>query len=104
MEDGADGRGWVVQHELVCEAGRRRTTGTGGPYALVEQTLWRANPKDEKDERGVRCFVMYGYADPAVLIYDHNIGGGIAWTGPLAGEGGGCAGGGCAGGALFAGV
>jgi len=77
--------GWYSTNSFVKLDGGR-ATGTGGPYALVEQTLWRANPKDEKDERGVRCFVMYGYADPAVLIYDHNIGGGIAWTGPLPGR------------------
>ena len=61
-------------------------SGTGAPYALVEQSLWRANPADEHDNRGVTFFLMYGYADPAIAPFDHNLGGGIAWTGPVPGR------------------
>ncbi len=57
--------------------------GTGGPYALLDQSLWRANPHDPNDARGISLFLMYGYADPALIQYDYNIGGGISWTGPL---------------------
>jgi porin len=77
--------GWYSTNTFAKLDGGR-ATGTGGPYALAEQTLWRANPKDEKDERGVRCFLMYGYADPAISIFDHSFGGGISWTGPLPGR------------------
>ena len=42
-----------------------------------------ANPKESTDARGIGLFVMGGTADPAILQYDYNIGGGIAWTGPL---------------------
>jgi porin len=60
-----------------------RANGTGGTYVLLDQAIWGANPKDEQDARGVSFFVMYGYADPAILLYDHNLGGGVAWTGPI---------------------
>jgi porin len=58
-------------------------SGTGAPFALLEQAIWRANPHDDRDVRGVSAFVMYGYADPVITVIDHNIGGGIAWIGPL---------------------
>ena len=60
-----------------------QASGTGGPYALVEQALWRAAPMNEDDARGISVFLMYGYADPTILAYDHNIGGGISWAGPI---------------------
>ena len=31
---------------------------------------------------------MYGYADPTILPYDHNLGGGLAWLGPVPGRSG----------------
>jgi porin len=78
--------GWYSTNRFARLDGGRRATGTGAPYALLDQTLWRANPKDEKDARGLAMFLMYGYADPAILIYDHNLGGGVAWTGPIPGR------------------
>jgi len=60
------------------------TSGTSGPYALIDQAVWRANPQDDKDARGIGVFAMWGWADPAILQYDHNIGGGVTWTGPIA--------------------
>jgi porin len=77
--------GWYSTNQFARLDGGR-ATGTGAPYALLDQAVWRASPKDEKDTRGVGVFVMYGYADPAILIYDHNIGGGVAWTGPIPGR------------------
>jgi porin len=77
--------GWYSTNQFARLDGGR-ATGTGAPYVLLDQAVWRASPKDEKDTRGVGVFVMYGYADPAILIYDHNIGGGIAWTGPIPGR------------------
>jgi len=61
-------------------------TGTGAPYAFLEQTLWRANTSDDNDQRGVTLFLMYGDADPAIVPFDHNLGGGLAWTGPIPGR------------------
>jgi porin len=63
-----------------------RATGTGGPYLLLDQAVWRASPDDDKDPRGISLFLMYGYADPAILIYDQSFGGGVSWTGPLPGR------------------
>jgi porin len=77
--------GWYSTNTFARLDGSR-ATGTGGPYALLDQTLWRANPKDEHDARGITGFLMYGYADPAILSLDHSFGGGIAWTGPLPGR------------------
>jgi porin len=77
--------GWYSTNDFARLDGRR-VTGTGGPYLLLDQALWRANAKDENDSRGVSLFVMYGYTDPAILSYDHNLGGGVAWTGPVAGR------------------
>ena len=56
--------------------------GSGAPYAILDQAVWRENPGDDQDKRGLDLFLMYGYADPGILLYDRNIGGGIAWTGP----------------------
>jgi porin len=77
--------GWYSTNRFARLDGGR-ATGTGAPYALLDQAVWRANPKDEKDGRGVSAFLMYGYADPAILFYDHNVGGGVSWTGPIAGR------------------
>ncbi len=64
-------------------AAGRQVTGTGGPYLLLDQTIWRADPKSEKDGPNIAVFLMYGYGDPTILPYDHGIGGGLAWTGAL---------------------
>ena len=77
--------GWYsTNHVTRLDGGR--VTGTGGPYALLEQCLWRANAKDTNDSRGVNIFLMYGYADPTILPYDHSAGGGVSWTGPIPGR------------------
>jgi porin len=74
--------GWYSTNTFERLAGGEQS-GTGGPYFLVDQALWLANPKDNSDARGVGAFVMGGYADPSILQYDYNIGGGVTWTGPL---------------------
>jgi len=68
--------GWYSTNHFKRLDGRD-ADGTGAPYALLEQTLWRANSAEAHDPRGISIFVMYGYADPAILAYDHNLGGGI---------------------------
>lgn len=77
--------GWYSTNQFNCLNGTT-ATGTGGPYALLDQCLWRADPKNQRDPRSLNLFIMYGYADPAILTYDHNIGGGLAWTGPIPGR------------------
>jgi porin len=57
--------------------------GTQGFYAVLDQTLWRSNPADIKDQRGISFFAQYGYADPSVSLFEQHIGGGVIWTGPL---------------------
>ena len=75
--------GWYSTNQFTRLDGRQ-ATGTGGPYALIDQALWRTNPKDDHDARGIGLFLMYGYGDPAILPVDHNLGAGLSWTGPIA--------------------
>jgi porin len=74
--------GWYSTNDFARLDGGK-VSGTGGPYALLEQSLWRARPQDPNDPRGISLFLMYGYADPTILQLDYNIGGGVSWTGPL---------------------
>lgn len=74
--------GWYSTNRFARLDGST-ATGTGGPYALLEQTIWREDTKNVEDAREIDLLLMYGYADPSILTYDHNIGGGISWTGPL---------------------
>jgi porin len=77
--------GWYSTNDFArLDGGEAR--GTGGPYALLEQSLWRANSADSDDARGIGMFVMYGSADPAIVQFAHNIGGGITWTGAIPGR------------------
>jgi porin len=57
--------------------------GTGGFYALAEQTLWHQKYYIPTDPVGITAFLQYGYADPAVSPVEHHVGGGLLWTGPL---------------------
>jgi len=59
---------------------------TGGFYLLLDQTLWLENPGDPEDGQGIGLFLQYGYADADVSMIEHHGGGGIAWTGPIAGR------------------
>lgn len=60
--------------------------GTSGPYVYASQTLWKANPGDENDDRAVGIFAQYGYADPSVSLAEHHVGAGIVWLGPIPGR------------------
>ena len=64
--------------------GTRR--GTGGPYLVLDQTLYRENPADAEDPQGVGFYLQYGYADPSVSETDHFGGAGAIWTGALPGR------------------
>jgi len=68
--------GWYSTNSFTRLDGHQ-ADGTGGPYALFEQTLWRSNPQS------LTLFLMYGYGDPSILPYDHNLGAGLAFTGPI---------------------
>lgn len=88
LANGRDGRlGVGVWHHT---ADFERLTGTGhsisgstGPYVTVDQALWRKNPADKDDTRGIGAFFQYGYADPRVSLFEHHVGGGLTWTGPF---------------------
>jgi porin len=58
-------------------------SGATGPYCFVEQTLWRPNPADRDDERGIALFLQYGWAEPSYSLVQEHIGGGLSWTGPV---------------------
>jgi porin len=75
--------GWFSTNRLPRLNGST-ADGTGAPYALVDQALWRTNPGNPSDKTGLDVFGMYGYADPAILSYDEHLGAGITWTGPSA--------------------
>lgn len=77
--------GWYSTNTFARFDGAH-ASGTGAPYALLEQALWRASTSDDHDARGVTLFLMYGYSDPAIVPFDHNLGGGLAWTGPIPGR------------------
>ena len=60
--------------------------GTGGPFFVLDQTLYRENPADAEDAQGVGVYLQYGYADPSVSETDHHGGAGVVWTGLLPGR------------------
>jgi porin len=61
-----------------------RLSGTAGPYAVLDQTLWRHNPADKDDPRQLGAFFQYGWADQQIAEIRQHFGGGLAWTGPIA--------------------
>ena len=54
-----------------------------GPYLSFDQTLWKKNPDQSDDNRGIGLFVLAGYANPRVSSVDYQASGGLAWTGPV---------------------
>lgn len=60
--------------------------GAAGPYAVLDQTLWRANPADDQDPRKLGSFLQYGWAENGLIAVRQHWGGGLAWTGPLPGR------------------
>lgn len=77
--------GWYSTNKFQRLAGGE-TTGTGGPYVVLDQILWRASPRDDEDPRGIALYFMGGYADPAVINTDYHLGSGISWKGPIPGR------------------
>jgi porin len=58
-------------------------SGTSGLWLTVEQNMWRENPTDAADRRGIGAFVSLGIADEDVSAYADTFVCGIAWNGPL---------------------
>ncbi|MDB5322098.1 MAG: Carbohydrate-selective porin [Phycisphaerales bacterium] len=55
--------------------------GAWGPYLVLDQAIWRKNPADKDDGRGIDVFLQYGYADASVSPVQHHVGVGLTWTG-----------------------
>jgi porin len=58
-------------------------SGAGGMYALAQQDVWHGPADAPGASEDVCAFVQFGLADPSVSLIDHQIGGGVAWTGPI---------------------
>jgi porin len=83
---GRDGRAGVgVWHHTAdlarFDGGTDR--GATGPYLTVDQTLWRKNPDQDDDKRGIAMFALAGYANPEISAANFQIGGGVKWTGMI---------------------
>ena len=57
-------------------------TGTGGMFAVLDQTLWQSIPGTTPSP-GVGVFAQYGLADGRVSPIDQHVGAGFSWTGPV---------------------
>jgi carbohydrate-selective porin OprB len=58
-------------------------SGTTGFYLVLDQTIWRRNPKDADDAQGIALFAQYGFADERISPVAYHVGVGLAWTGPI---------------------
>ncbi len=59
-------------------------SGTFGCYSIFEQFVWRQNPDEPDDPRGVGVFASLGLADEDVAQVCLHAQGGLRWNGPLA--------------------
>lgn len=60
------------------------THGTTGYYATLSQQLTPATAAADADGRGgLGGFLQYGWADPQLSPFEHHLGAGLEWTGPL---------------------
>jgi porin len=57
--------------------------GATGPYVTLDQMLWRSNPADDDDKRGIALFSLAGYSDPSISAAHYQVGGGLKWTGAI---------------------
>ena len=74
--------GWYSSADVPRFDGQT-SAGTGGVYAILEQTLWHERYYLPTDPVGISAFLQYGYADPHVSQVTEHVGGGVVWTGPL---------------------
>ncbi len=57
--------------------------GTGGFYALLDQSLWKENPDNTDDQQGIGSFLQYGWANNKVSEAQDHFGAGITYTGAI---------------------
>jgi porin len=62
-------------------------SGATGPYATLDQTLWRQFPNLDGDKHGISLFALAGYASSEVSPVNYSISGGFKWTGALSNRG-----------------
>ena len=73
--------GWYNTADFARFDGTARA-GTGGLYALAEQTLWHKKYYNPQDPQGIAAFVQYGHADDHINAFGDHAGGGLVWNGP----------------------
>ncbi|MGA2231012.1 MAG: carbohydrate porin [Tepidisphaeraceae bacterium] len=85
LPGGRDGRlalgGWRQTGSIPHLDDGGHDTSAQGPYATFDQTLWRANPDQDDDKRGIAMFALAGYADPRLSQAAQQFSGGVKWTG-----------------------
>jgi porin len=60
------------------------SSGTTGCYAVFAQQLTAATAAADANARGgLGSFLQYGWADPQLSPFEHHVGAGLEWTGPL---------------------
>ena len=59
-------------------------SGATGAYGTLDQMLWRKNPDQDDDKRGLALFALGGYANPQISAATFQVGGGVKWTGAFA--------------------
>ncbi|HVT88095.1 MAG TPA: carbohydrate porin [Tepidisphaeraceae bacterium] len=57
-----------------------------GPYIALDQCLWRKYPEKDGDKQGIAMFFSAGYASPHISSATVQAGGGLKWTGAIAGR------------------
>ncbi len=72
--------GWYHDGDFAKFDGGTQS-GTFGVYALFEATLWKRDPENADDCRGLACFCRYGYGEGDVNPAEDNVAGGFKLTG-----------------------
>jgi carbohydrate-selective porin OprB len=89
LTEGLEGRAGlgVWHHTGTFEANNgAKQDGATGPYFTFDQMVWRKNPHDKDDARGIAMFGLGGYTDPAISQAEYQLGGGAKWTGAFSGR------------------
>jgi carbohydrate-selective porin OprB len=63
-----------------------REMSANGFYAVLDQTVWLANPHDPENHRALALFVQVGSADAIIAPFDRHVAGGFTWTEPFIGR------------------
>jgi porin len=60
--------------------------GTYGFYIIGQQQIWKSQPSDPNDDKGISLFAQYGQADASVSAVGHHVGVGISAVGLVPGR------------------